>query len=175
MQHIFLTGSRQVGKSTAIQKALDAAAPVLGGFRSLAGVRDAEGDYIHLVHADGTEALAPENRAFHRGFSGEKRRFQLYPQVFENHGVALLQPQSHWQLILMDELGILEANCEQFHAAVLRTLDGTIPVLGVVQEREGGFLDEIRKHPNVRLIYVTEENRDQVAQELIKTLRHLVK
>jgi nucleoside-triphosphatase len=170
MKHIFLTGDRQVGKSTAINKALSAAAPVVGGFRTLAGAPENAIEYVHLVRADGTEPFSQENRAFQRRFVGEKRLFTVYPQVFEEHGAALLQPEPGCQLILMDELGLREAACQQFRAAVLSALDGSIPVLGVVQDRDGGFLDDVRHHPQVQLLTVTLENRDAVAQQLISYL-----
>lgn len=66
----------------------------------------------------------------------------------------------------MDEIGIREAECRHFHAAVMQALEGDIPVLGVVQIRPGGFLDEIRNHPSVELITVTVEKREQVFQIL---------
>lgn len=70
----------------------------------------------------------------------------------------------------MDEIGVREAECTHFHHAILQALERDIPVLGVVQIRPGGFLDEIRNHPSVELITVTKENREQVFQYLANWL-----
>ena len=64
------------------------------------------------------------------------------------------------ELIVMDELGPAEARAEAFQSAVLRVLDGKIPVLGVLQKAESPFLRKAAEHPNVRVLEVTAENRD---------------
>ena len=60
----------------------------------------------------------------------------------------------------MDELGPHEEQAAAFRQAVLRALDGDAPIIGVLQQAESAFLDRVAAHPGVRLITVTEENRD---------------
>ena len=43
---------------------------------------------------------------------------------------------------------------------VLRALEGDVPVVGVLQQAESAFLRQVASHPNVRVVTVTEENRD---------------
>lgn len=63
MKNIFLTGEIQVGKSTAINRALAAAGPRVEGFRTLGGLWDENGgSYVHMIPADGTEPISAENR-----------------------------------------------------------------------------------------------------------------
>ena len=69
-------------------------------------------------------------------------------------------------MLLMDECGRLEQRLPAFRQRVLELLDGSIPILGVVREDAMGWLEEIRRHPRVRLIPVTEENRDRRPEEL---------
>lgn len=167
MKNIFLTGEIQVGKSTAINRALAAVKPKVEGFRTLGGPRDKDGgSYVHMIPADGTEPIGTGNRIFYRRFNGGQPHFQVFEDVFETRGPALLQPSPACELLLMDEIGIREAACTRFHDAILQALEGEIPVLGVVQIRPGGFLDEIRNHPSVELITVNVENREQVYQML---------
>ena len=163
MKNIFLTGEIQVGKSTAINRALAAAGPQVEGFRTLGGPWDENGgSYVHMISADGTESMNSENRVFYRNLKNGHPIFRVFQDVFETRGPALLKPSPACELLLMDEIGIREAECRHFHAAVMQALEGEIPVLGVVQIRPGGFLDEIRNHPSVELITVTVENREQV-------------
>ena len=53
-----------------------------------------------------------------------------------------------------------------FCGAVLAALDGDMPVLGVLQKADTAFLRAVAAHPRVRVVTVTEENRDRLRQEL---------
>lgn len=175
MKHIFLTGEIQVGKSTAIRKALEAMTYLtrdeIGGFLTVAGNKIPKTPgYVHMIAADGTEACTRENAIFYRQFLNGSRHFDVYTEVFEQHGVELLQNTAGKRLILMDEIGTAEKDCEQFRKQILKTLREDIPVLGVVQIREGGFLDEIRSHPNVKVITVTKENRNSIPVQILEAI-----
>ena len=49
---------------------------------------------------------------------------------------------------------------------MFRTLDGSTPILGVLQQAQSQFLDRIARHPRVTVLTVTEENRNTLAAEL---------
>ena len=66
----------------------------------------------------------------------------------------------------MDELGPAESQAAAFCGAVLAALDGDMPVLGVLQKADTAFLRAVASHPRVRVVTVTEENRDRLRQEL---------
>ena len=175
MKNIFLTGRIQTGKSTAIRRALAAVADLdrkmLGGFLTVENPdTPTQADCIYLIAADGSEACCPENLAFRRTFQ-QGRRFRVKKETFEVRGCRMLRNTEGRKLILMDEIGTAEAGCENFHRQILETLAGELPVLGVLQSRSGGFLAEIRQHPGVELITVTEENREQVTERLISWLQ----
>lgn len=165
MKHLFITGEIQSGKSTAINRALADKHIILGGFKTVGGLRRADGNsYVHLLRADTYEQLAPHNRLLHRKPTYGRMRFIVNKEMFNNKGVQLLRnlPEG-CQLILMDEIGTREKNCTAFRQAIFDTLDGDLPVLGVVQIRPDDFLDQIRNHPKVELVHLTAENRDQVS------------
>lgn len=65
--------------------------------------------------------------------------------------------------MLMDELGFMENEAELFQEAVIETLKSGVPVLGVVKKKSSPFLDRVRALAGVRIIEVTEENRDSLA------------
>lgn len=170
MEHIFLTGPVQVGKSTAINRFLAVRSPRVGGFRTVAGPWENGGSDVCLVRADGTETPCAANRVLRRTLRNGRRSFQVFPEVFNRRGVELLRDTEGRELILMDELGTRESGAPAFRQAVLDTLNGRIPVLGVVQARECAFLEEVRRHPNVKLVPVTLENREEVLRYLLNTL-----
>jgi nucleoside-triphosphatase THEP1 len=66
----------------------------------------------------------------------------------------------------MDEIGFAENEALNFHAAVMETLSGNVPVLGVLRGRPTVLGDKVRQRENVRIITVTEENRDEIPKEL---------
>ena len=71
-------------------------------------------------------------------------------------------------MLVMDELGPHEEQAAAFRQAVLRALDGDVPIIGVLQQAESAFLRQVAAHPNVRVITVTEENRDALHHWLIQ-------
>jgi nucleoside-triphosphatase THEP1 len=80
---------------------------------------------------------------------------------FDVLGCAALAKCSARSLLVMDELGPHEAEAALFRQAVLKLLDGDIPILGVLQAPAERFWPEITHHPNVRMLEVTENDRDQ--------------
>lgn len=179
MKHIFITGNIQTGKSTAINRALEGKNLILGGYRTVGGLRDEKREkdsYVHLIRVDKYEPLAPHNRVLYRKVIYGHTYFDINHMIYETKGTALLRNvPNNCQLILMDEIGKREKHCKNFCQAIFDRLDGDIPILGVVQIRPDDFLEKIRKHPNVELITLTEENREEVYEYLDAYLRELEK
>lgn len=155
-EHLFLTGRKGVGKSTLLRALLEGKR--LGGFFTLRveGVFDRPS--IHLLRAASAERPAPENLVC---FCGERR-----PERFELLGPAALADTADCDIIVMDELGPSEATAQGFQAAVLAALDGDTPVYGVLQQADSEFLRWVAAHPRVRVVTVTEENRDALRRQL---------
>ena len=155
-EHLFLTGRKGVGKSTLLRALLEGKRP--GGFFTLRveGVFDRPS--IHLLRAAEDQQPSPENLVC---FCGERR-----PERFDLLGVAALADTADCQVIVMDELGPSEAAAQGFQAAVLAALDGDTPVYGVLQQADSEFLRRVAAHPRVRVVTVTEENRDALRRQL---------
>ena len=81
-------------------------------------------------------------------------------------GPAALADAADCDVIVMDELGPSEAAALEFQKAVLAALDGDKPVYGVLQQADSEFLGRVAAHPRVRVVTVTEENRDRLRQQL---------
>ena len=159
-RHLFLTGPKQIGKSTVLRKLLQDRKEKIGGFRTVR-IPLEDGASIHMVAPTETE-YTDENRIFSR------RKGVLYidPADFDRIGCGLLAASCDCDLILMDELGPNEANSEAFRRAVWNTLDGEMPVYGVLQVADSDFLDAVASRPDVQVIVVSEENRDNMPHYL---------
>ena len=153
-KHLFLTGPKNMGKSTLIRGLLAAEEGPLGGFFTVKH----EGG-IYLLPAAGERAFTPENFLFRCGHGGD-------PARFDDLGCAALADTAGCRLLVMDELGPHEAEAKRFQAAVFYALDGERPIIGVLQQAESEFLDRIAHHPWVTVLAVSGENRDALAAEL---------
>lgn len=140
----------------------------VGGFRTVPGRRDCDrADTVHIIPAVGECPLTRENCVLLRRGVWPNREITRRMDVFDTVGVSLLKDTDPCGLILMDEVGVQEESAFQFHAAVLERLDGDTPVLGVVRSKPGILTDAVRAHPNVEVVTVTEENRDEILRELM--------
>jgi nucleoside-triphosphatase len=164
MRNLFLTGPCGVGKSTVIDNVLAAYPGEVYGFRTWFGPDRAEPEH-HLYLSDALKYMALPAVRYENGAIAE-----VLLGCFNGYGHALLDGAGERGLILMDELGRLESMAEAFQAAVFRALDGPASVLGVIRFDAHGWLDEIRARPDVELLQVTEENRDDLPRQILELL-----
>lgn len=155
-RHLFLTGEKRVGKSTAIRTALADFDGLLGGFRTMRTILEDGRISVHLLTSE-NDVPSGKNRIFFRGDAPA-----LSVKRFDALGCAALEPRPDVRLILLDELGPNEQQAYAFQQAVFRVLNGEIPVLGVLQQADVPFLRSVADHPRVSLLTVTEENRDKI-------------
>ena len=163
--HIFLTGPRSIGKSTVISKTLKILMSrfslEIGGFFTWNGGVGDPHIYMRPARSGG------EGEIYRlAGFDADKGGLVCDIQVFERDGVRLLSGSADAGLIVMDELGFLESDALCFRKAVLDILAGETPVLGVLRLGDIPWHREIKRNPLVKLIDVSEKNRDALPQEL---------
>ena len=166
--HVFLTGEVQIGKSTAINRALDILNLNIGGFRTMFLNRSDVNRTLHILDAGRADSVADSENVIAEFGSNVPH---VFIERFETLGVEYIRrANSTNQLIIMDECGTLEAAAAEFKQTILESLGGAKTILGVVKEKESAWLDQIKQHPNVHLITVTLENRDDVPAEIINVL-----
>ncbi|MBR2783312.1 MAG: hypothetical protein IKD93_03865 [Firmicutes bacterium] len=183
--HVFLTGEIQVGKSTAIGRALELLGrPPVGGFRtvSLPCPEIPRARFAVYVLPGALPYRDPLREEELPGFPFDRDHLvairwgdslhTTFPAAFRSGGLPLLeQDPPGTKLLLMDEIGVFEAGAPEFCAAIARRLEGELPVLGVVKHKPGGFLEQVRRHPRVRLLTVTRDNREDIPQQIADVLR----
>ena len=97
------------------------------------------------------------------------RGIEKIPEAFERAGVQALKGAEGMPLILMDEVGRMESTAARFSERILALLDGSAPILGVVQKiADTKLTNAIRTHPNVHVLTVTKENREELAGEVLR-------
>lgn len=164
MNKIFLTGTIQIGKSTVVDKVIGAYPGMLGGFRTWFGAdRNMPNRFLYI--SDVYKTRVREAVRFEDGVVKE-----IYLDSFNEFGTGLLHSPPEAGIIIMDELGRLEGRAEAFKAAVMKALGAETPILGVLRHDARGWLEDIRAHPDVRIIEVTQENRNGLPEEVLSAL-----
>lgn len=161
-QHLFLTGERQVGKTTLVDKVLARLGLPAGGFRTFGANFSEDGSSDVCIR--GEAADSGSHRVAHRG--GSKGGRNVFTEVFDRVGAELLRPGQCCRILVMDELGFMEADAHVFQKAVLDCLDGDTPVLGVIKPQHSPFLDRIRAHSGVQVVEVDPASRDGLAARI---------
>lgn len=155
-KHLFLTGEKGVGKSTLLKKLLPSCE--IGGFFTVKTNKIYGRPSVHLLKHG--QQPNEDNFLF---FCGERHAADVTDR-FEHLGCAALATPA--PILVMDELGPAECDAIAFQSAVRQTLDGDTPIIGVLQRCDAPFLQEIANHPQVRVVTVTRENRDDLAYRL---------
>lgn len=160
-RHLFLTGRKQVGKSTLLRRLMDACSLDCAGFETRAFFLDGErrGFTLH-----GRVEMPPYENDCVCCVRTAQRMSVPVPPVFEENGVSILQRslQSPAPFILMDELGKLECSAQAFCDQVIACLDGDKHVIGVLQQCDSPLTASIAAREDVRVVTVTPENREDL-------------
>jgi nucleoside-triphosphatase len=72
------------------------------------------------------------------------------------------------RLAVIDEIGKMEIFSARFREVVSYAISSGNKILGTIMQESDPFADAVKSHPNVRLITVSRENRDDVLEELIR-------
>jgi nucleoside-triphosphatase len=166
-RHVLICGDVGAGKSTLIEKLLRESSRPVYGFITKKASADENGlspVYIHAANAE-ERFYTAENLIGYCSGKGSRG----CPQVFDTMGLRLLEAPSGG-ILRMDELGFMESEAHAFCAAVLRALDGDIPVLAAVKSKETPFLLAVRAHPNAQAYWITRDNRDALYAQLLPVI-----
>ncbi|MGN0775154.1 MAG: nucleoside-triphosphatase [Candidatus Ventricola sp.] len=168
-RHLFLTGEKQVGKSTLLRRLIEANRLDCAGFETQAFYIGGErrGFTLH-----GRVDMPPfQNDCICCARIEEKRAVPVLP-VFEENGVLILKRSlaSPAPFILMDELGRLERQADGFVAQLYACLDSDKRVLGVLQKCSSDHVARIAQREDVTVLTVTPENRQELLELLCRKL-----
>ena len=168
-RHLFLTGDKQVGKSTLLRRLIEARKLDCAGFETRAFFLNGErrGFTLH-----GRIEMPPyRNNCICCARIEEKRAVPVLP-VFEENGVLILKRSlaSPAPFLLMDELGRLEREASGFIAQIEACLDADKRVLGVLQKCNSAHVARIAQRADVTVLTVTPENRDELLEWLCREL-----
>lgn len=159
-----------MGKSTLIRRVLGQIHRPVFGFETKKeeALADELGRSPVYIYDAGKERLQTEENLV--GYC-QNKHFCTMQEAFDRFAPKLLTPVPGGHIILMDELGFMESSSERFCSAVLSLLDGDVPVIAAVKDKDLPFLNAVRSHPNCRCFHITEENRDGLYSQVLDFMK----
>ncbi|MDO4543419.1 MAG: nucleoside-triphosphatase [Clostridia bacterium] len=167
MKHIVIVGHQGVGKSTLVRRILRLIGRPVYGFITKKAPPDSLGRSSVYIH-DAKSKTRRHNRQNRIGIC-ENMKATGNPAVFDSHA-HLLQNLPHDGVVLMDELGVMEREAKTFQTAVLNALDEYPLVIAVVRDKDNDFLQSVRAHERAECFYITPETRNELYEQIKKTL-----
>jgi nucleoside-triphosphatase len=164
-----LTGSPGTGKTTVIRQAIAGSEIKAGGFYTeeirSGGIRQG----FRIVTLDGQDAILAhvDNHSRYR-----VSKYGVDITNLDNIGVAAIeQAIAESDLIVIDEIGKMELFSPRFSEAVLKAINSGKKVLGTIMLNPHPFADDIKRHPNVKIVELSRANHDQVLKEILDWLK----
>lgn len=168
-KHALIVGARGIGKSTLIQHVLKELDQPVSGFltKKETSLADEQSNSPVYIYDPGTHSRTSENQVGACGTHG----FAVIKGAFDRYAPRLLAPIPENHVVVMDEIGFMESEEKVFCNAVLSLLDGEVPVIAAVKNKDVPFLETVRSHPKCRCFYITKENRDALFQEVMDFMK----
>jgi len=164
-----LTGKPGTGKTTVIRRAIAGSEKKAGGFYTeeirIGSIRQG----FRIVTLDGHDAILShvDNHSRYR-----VSKYGVDIQNLDNIGVAAIERAiAESDLIVIDEIGKMELFSPRFTEAVLKALGSGKKVLGTIMLNPHSFADEVKRHPNVKVVELTRANHDRVLKEILDWIK----
>jgi nucleoside-triphosphatase len=106
----------------------------------------------------------------HHELSGPPRVGRYGVALAEFERLALPALRTPADAILVDELGKMELGSFAFRTVMTDLIEGDTPVVATVHVFRDPFTDALKRRPNVEIIRLTRENRDELPLLLARKL-----
>jgi len=170
MKNILLTGNPGIGKTTIIKKIvsrIDSA----GGFLTEEIRKNNIRKGFKIVTLDGKEGVLASC-----DIKTDYRVGKYYVNIADLENIAGKSIEhcvsdKNIEFIVIDEIGKMELFSQRFQKAVISALNSQKKVIGTIKEKPNTFTDEIKKRQDVKVIYVTIENRDAIVDKILTDIK----
>ena len=164
-RNVLVTGPPGIGKSTVIEKLLrQLGRPACGFFtREIREYGKRAG--FSILTCNGEEGILA-----HVNIKSVRRvgRYGVNLDAVNRLVVPSMIPETPKHVIVVDEIGKMECFSKLFRDAVVRALDAENLVIGSVAMKGEPFIQSVKARSDVRLVQVTEKNRDTLASLLLE-------
>jgi len=170
LNNLFLTGKIGIGKSTVLKKVLSEIDLSIGGYVT---ERIYDGHYRKYI----ARSLNNPKEEYIIVKSDSRDDSKVwFPKAFEKGLVPILDESlKSKDIIVLDELGASEKDIDVFTSKIFELLDSNKIVFGVLKDVDCKFLNDIKIRDDVTVIRITEENRDNIVDEIVNIINNFIK
>ena len=172
-KNVLITGLPGTGKTTLVKKLAGEFKDLNPGGFYTAEIRErgARGGF-ELVGLDGTRRILS-----HVNIKGRDRvgKYGVDVKGFDEYLGALALSDPNVKLIIIDEIGKMECLSRQFIDLMQDVLDSGKPLIATIAQKAGGFIAEVKKRGDVKLLEVTQANRDSLAESISEYMQEVLR
>ena len=163
---IALTGSPGIGKSTLVAKVVQASKRSVGGVLARdRRYKDRRIGFELLDLSTGAVGILADET----GSGPQLGKYRVHPEDLDCIGAHAIESALKCDLIVVDEVGPMELSSRRFVSAVENAISSDRPMLVVLHEWSNHRLAK-KIRSTFKVITVTRENRDTIAQEISRAL-----
>ena len=164
-RNVLVTGPPGIGKSTVIEKLLRQLGLPAGGFFTREIREYGRRAGFSILTCNGEEGILA-----HVNIKSVYRvgRYGVNLDAVNRLAVPSMIPETPKHVIVVDEIGKMECFSKLFRDAVVRALDAENRVIGSVAMKGEPFIQSVKARADVRLVEVTEKNRDTLPSLLLE-------
>ncbi|HTY47621.1 MAG TPA: NTPase [Methanomassiliicoccales archaeon] len=168
---ILVTGRPGVGKTTLVRNVARQTTGA-GGFYTEEVREDGVRAGFDIVTLDGQREVLS---SVHRRLGPRVGQYIVSIEGVDGMAVPAVEKAiADGRLVVIDEIGKMELYSDKFKEVTIRALNSDVPVLATIMSRPEAFCDAIKLRDDVELVVVTLENRNELADRLLSTLRTLL-
>ncbi len=101
-------------------------------------------------------------------------KYRIDIKGFENLLDAVFSKDKKTGLFFVDEIDRIECESRKFCKILLELLSSEKPLIATIAEKGTGFISDIRKRDDIKLVEITPSNRDLKLKELTMEIRDLL-
>jgi len=172
MNNILITGKLGVGKTTLIRKLIEELNLDAGGFYTQEMRIGGRRVGFKIITLDGEESILAHVDI--------KSPYRVSKYGVNLEGLEKVGVESIWRaleendIVVIDEIGKMELFSPRFKEAVNSALNSDKIVLATILLAPNPYTDKIKRRQDVKLFYLTQENRGKVKEEIKDILQQLL-
>ena len=162
--NILITGKPGCGKTTLIKQIIEELNLNVGGFYTQEMRIGGRRVGFKIISVDGNESILA-----HVDIKSPYRvsKYGVNIESIEKIGVkSILKALEENDVIVIDEIGKMELFSPRFKEVVNKALNSEKMLLATILLAPNPFTDKIKRRQDVKLFYLTPENREKVKEEI---------
>lgn len=168
--NILITGKPGIGKTTVIKKFIEKFGKSVGGFYTEEIRERGKRVGFRIKSISGDEGLLS-----HIGIKSNCNvgKYGVNVNDIDKVGVKAIDDaleKCEINFVVIDEIAKMELFSKNFKNAVLSALNSSKITVSVIQDKNIDFLNSIRERNDVKIIRITEENRDKIIEEICELI-----